>query len=115
MSAFAAAPPQQTREGERRQQGNRNRHQASPHQEWIIGKGGAHDGDVECDRDGCGHRGEDHAVTSVRDGRRVIHDAVDRIANALIVEGRHRERLDALEELRAIVVLKAWVRRSVQQ
>ncbi|MCX5739198.1 MAG: hypothetical protein NTZ61_12025 [Proteobacteria bacterium] len=40
------------------------------------------------------------------DRRRVDHHAVDGVADALVVEGRHRQRVDALEETRAVEVVQ---------
>ena len=40
------------------------------------------------------------------DRRGVDHHAVDGVADALVVEGGHRQRVDALEEARAVVVIE---------
>ena len=44
--------------------------------------------------------------TLLRDGRRVVHHAEHRVSDALVVERGHRQRLDPLEELRAVVVVE---------
>ncbi len=65
-----------------------------------------HPGRRDGDAGGCADGGQHDAVRGSGDRRRVDHHAVDGVADALVVEGGHRQRVDAVEETRAVVVIE---------
>ncbi len=96
----------QAGERQRRQEDQGDEGEAAERQQRMVA---VDDGDhardqqhVERRRD----RREQQPIAGLGDARRVVHHAVDRIADALVVEGRHRKGVDALEEPRAVVVVE---------
>ncbi len=104
--ASPGAPAKGSGEGNRRRECDAEDRDGGPDDDRVIPE---HAAQYQEDQDGEGGgrqwRQQD-AVDAVGDGRGVVHDPEDGVADPLVVEGGHGQGLDAVEETGAVVVVQ---------
>ena len=101
--AATAHEPGPRRDGEPLQRQDEERE--VDHLRGVAVVEGHHQQDHEGGEDG-EHRRHDELVEDVGERRRVVHHPVEAVADALVVQHRHRQCLDAFEQLRAQQVVQ---------
>ena len=93
-------------EDQRREQGERQEAERGPGDARAGGHRVPHHPDGHQQPEHGGHRRDQQPVADVRDRRGVVHQTVDGVSDALVVERAHRQSLDPLEHARAIEVVE---------
>ena len=93
-------------EDERREQRERQEAERRPGDARARARGVVHrpDGHEQAEHGGDGR--DEQPVADLRDRRRVVHQAIHGIADALVVERAHGKRLDPLEDARAVEMVQ---------